>query len=160
MVLAERRIWVVVVATSLLLVGAVVSGWLVLQSGGRQGAPRSAAGPTQNAYGVHTGDEPGEATNVAAVTRLLTGLPEAFAAGRRDGLTSAAATRMTDLGKALPPGTSLSVDARSWRRTGAVASIKVRVTTPGAAAQQLLVVVILDNGDWRVSQTFTLAGPS
>jgi hypothetical protein len=67
---------------------------------------------------------------------------------------------MTDLGKALPAGTSLSVDARSWRRTGAVGSIKVRVAPPGAAAQHLRVVVILDNGDWRVSQTFTLAGPS
>jgi hypothetical protein len=159
MVSAEHRIRVIVVAAGVLLVSAVVIGGLALHSGGRQGAPKS-AGPTQNAYGVHTGDEPGEAANVAAVTRLLTGLPEAFAAGRRDGLTSAAASRTTDLGKALPAGTALSVDARSWRRTGAVGSIKVRVTTPGAAAQFLRVVVLLDNGDWRVSQTFTLAGPS
>lgn len=109
---------------------------------------------------LHTGAEPDEQPNVVAVTRLLTGLPAAFAAGRKDGLAKAAATRFADVRTALPPGSTVDVHADTWRRAGTVGTVGVTITAPRSAPQAFIVVLSQEPSGWKVVSTQAAPGPS
>jgi hypothetical protein len=132
-------------------VALLVGGGVAVALVSRHSAPTQPADPVVAV--VHTGADPGERANVAAVTRLLTGLPAAFAAGRTDGLTAAAATRFADVRAALPAGSRVAVHPETWRRSGQIGSIAVTVAAPHAAAQSFVVVLDLQPGGWKVAST-------
>jgi hypothetical protein len=123
-------------------------------------ARRSGPPPAPSQPVVHTGAEAAEQPNVAAVTRLLTGLPAAFAAGRKDGLTAAAATRFVDVRKALPPGSTVVVHPDTWRRAGAVGTVAVTITAPPSGPQAFVVVLAEEPAGWKVVSTQLAPGPT
>jgi hypothetical protein len=113
------------------------------------------ATPRSDPITVHAADEQTERSNLTAVTELLSGLPTAFAKGRTDGLTATAAARAQDLRTALPPGATVSVEPETWRRTGRVGSIMVRVLQPDERRQIPFIVVLVQEHDgWNVSTTY------
>jgi hypothetical protein len=109
----------------------------------------AAAGPPESVV-VRTSADPGEQQRLADVTKLVTGLPERFAAGDAGVLASGVREDFPDVRGALPAGTVLTVDPASWRRTGAVASVTVSARPPGATVSRFVVVVVLEDGAWRV----------
>jgi hypothetical protein len=140
----RRRLLLAVGAVAAVLAGGVTVAVL---------AGREPAAPEPAAAVVHTGAEPAEQPNVAAVTRLLTGLPAAFAAGRKDGLTAAAAAQFADVRKALPAGSTVAVHADTWRRAGTIGSVGVTVTAPRSPPQSFVVLVTQEPSGWKVSGT-------
>jgi dienelactone hydrolase len=90
-----------------LVVAVVLGGVIVFLVARHSGGAQPAAARTGPV--IHTGAEPAEQPNVTAVGTLLRGLPAAFAAGRRDGLTAAAAKNFANVRTALPPGATVAV---------------------------------------------------
>lgn len=133
-------------------VAVIVGGGVAVALVSRHSAPAAPA-PDPVVAVVHTAADPGERPNVAAVTRLLTGLPAAFAAGRTDGLTAAAVTQFGNVRAALPAGSRVAVHAATWRRAGTLGSIAVTVTTPHAAVQSFVVVLNRQPDGWKVAST-------
>jgi hypothetical protein len=141
------------------LIGGVAVA-VVLGGVGVAVAARHSGPPPEPARAVvHTGAEAAEQPNVAAVSRLLTGLPAAFAAGRRDGLTAAAAKRFADVRKALPPGSTVAVHPDTWRRAGTVGTVAVTITAPRSAPQAFIVVLSQEPAGWKVVSTQAAPGP-
>jgi hypothetical protein len=134
----------------------VVLGGVGVAVAARHSAPPSA--PAQPV--VHTGAEAAEQPNVTAVAQLLSGLPAAFAAGRKDGLTAGAATRFADVRKALPPGSTVDIHPDTWRRAGGVGTVAVTITAPRSAPQAFIVVLSQEPGGWKVVSTQVAPGPS
>lgn len=135
-------------------VAVVLGGVGVALSARHSSPPPAAPAPV-----VHTGAEAAEQPNVTAVTRLLTGLPAAFAAGRKDGLTVDAATRFADVRKALPPHSRVDVHPDTWRRAGTVGTVAVTITVPRSAPQAFVVVLSQEAGGWKVVSTQAAPGP-
>ncbi|MCI4061290.1 hypothetical protein MRQ36_01345 [Micromonospora sp. R77] len=102
---------------------------------------------------VLTTADPGEAERLTAVTRVVEGLPAQFAAADTSALAAGSRDQFGDVRKALPAGTTLAVDGASWRRTGSVASVLVTATPPGAKGTRFRLVVIQEEGAWRVLST-------
>ncbi|HTJ31854.1 MAG TPA: hypothetical protein VL738_01360 [Dactylosporangium sp.] len=94
---------------------------------------------------------------VQAVESLVSGLPEAFAAGDSGVLSSAARQRGVDVRQALPAGAKLTMDRSTWRRTGAIGSATVTMTVAGRPPVRFVVVVIREDGAWKVSGTYDVA---
>jgi hypothetical protein len=132
-------------------VAVLVGGGIAVALVSRHSAPSRPAEPVVAV--VHTGADPGERPNIAAVTRLLTGLPAAFAAGRTDGLTASAVTQFGNVRAALPAGSRVAVHADTWRRSGTLGSVAVTVTAPHATAQSFVVVLARQPDGWKVAST-------
>ncbi len=109
---------------------------------------------------LHTGTEASEQSNVDAVTKLLAGLPAAFAAGRKDGLAASAAGRFDDVRKALPPGSTVAVHPDTWRRAGTTGTVGVTITAPKSGPQTFIVVLTQEPSGWKVISTQAAASPS
>ena len=103
---------------------------------------------------VRKGCEPSEKTNVTQVTKLLEELPAELHAGRTDSLTVEA--RQLDFKKALPAGSTVLVYPDTWRRTGAVGSMTVKIKQFGLLpkSKKFTVVVFNEGGIWKVSQAY------
>jgi hypothetical protein len=141
------------------LIGGVAAAVVLGGVGVAVVARRSAPPPAPVRQVLHTGAEAAEQQNVAAVTRLLTGLPAAFAAGRRDGLTATAAEQFADVRKALPPGSTVRVHPDTWRRAGTVGTVAVTITAPRSAPQAFIVVLSQEPTGWKVVSTQAAPGP-
>jgi hypothetical protein len=146
----SRRHVLIGVAVAVVLGGVGVA----LVARGSQPSP-----PAQQRAVVHTGAEAAEQPNVAAVTRLLTGLPAAFAAGRKDGLSASAAKHFADVRKALPPGSTVEIHPDTWRRAETVGTVAVTITAPRSAPQAFIVVLSQEAAGWKVVSTQAAPGP-
>ncbi|MFI6266645.1 hypothetical protein [Micromonospora sp. NPDC051006] len=135
------------VAVVLLVAGGV--GAFVWNRG--DGAEKSAQATGEVV--VRTTADPGEAERLTAVTRVVEGLPAQFAAADTSALAAGSRDQFGDVRKALPVGTTLAVDAASWRRTGSVASVLVTATRSGGESTRFRLVVIREEGAWRVLST-------
>jgi hypothetical protein len=135
------------------LVVAVILGGVIVFVVARHS--RGGDQPTAQQTGpvIHTGAEPAERPNVTAVSTLLTGLPAAFAAGRRDGLTAAAAKNFANVRTALPPGATVAVHPETWRHAGALGSIAVTITAPKTAPASYVVVLTQEPTGWKLAST-------
>jgi hypothetical protein len=49
-------------------------------------------------------------------------------------------------------------DENSWRRSGDLASMDAVATAPGEPARSFSIVMILEDGTWRISGTYARAG--
>jgi hypothetical protein len=131
---------------------AVAAGAIVVTSG--QGHEPHAASV------IHAVGDAAEQQNVAAVSRLLTGLPAALAAGRTDALTPTAAARFRDVQAALPAGSAVSARPETWRHTGQVGSLEVTVHRPTVTQPASFVVVLMLEPDgWKVAATYPVDVP-
>lgn len=146
---SRRIIAVLAVAVPVIVVAGVA---VVLLHPWRDGGGRGVAGPPESVV-VRTSADPGEQQRLDDVTKLVTGLPERFAAGDAEVLASGVREDFPDVRGALPAGTVLTVDPATWRRTGAVASVAVSAQPPGTAASRFIVVVVFEDGVWRVLST-------
>ncbi|MEH0820476.1 MULTISPECIES: hypothetical protein [unclassified Micromonospora] len=117
----------------------------------RDGAEKSAQATGEVV--VRTTADPGEAERLTAVTKVVEGLPAQFAAANTSALAAESRDQFGDVRKALPAGTTLTVNAASWRRTGSVASVLVTATQAGGEATRFRLVVIYEEGAWRVLST-------
>jgi hypothetical protein len=133
------------------LVVAVILGGVVVFVVARHSGDQPAAAP--NGPVVHTAAEAAERPNVTAVSTLLTGLPAAFAAGRKDGLTAAAAKQFADLRTALPAGAAVAVHPETWRRAGTLGSIAVTITAPKTPAASYVAVLTQEPTGWKLAST-------
>jgi hypothetical protein len=93
-----------------------------------------------------------------AVADLIERLPKALADGDLSVLSSAARQRGTDLRQAVPAGSTLSVDRSSWQRTGVLGSASADLVINGEQPRSFIVVVVWEEGAWRVSSTYQLGG--
>jgi ABC-type sulfate transport system permease component len=130
------------------ILGGVVVFVVARHSGADQPATAAQDGPV-----VHTAAEAAEGPNLSAVSALLTGLPTAFAAGRKDGLTAAAAKQFADLRTALPPGATVAVHTDTWRRAGTLGSIAVTITAPKTPAASYVAVLTQEPTGWKLAST-------
>lgn len=85
---------------------------------------------------------------------LIRRLPAAFAAGDETTLSSSLRADGPDLAKALPAGTVVEPNRSTWHRTGAVASMAATATAPGGKASRFSVVMVFEDGMWRISGTY------
>lgn len=157
--LSRRTVLIASLVTAAVVAAAVI-GIVVLRPDDRAGPGRPESASTPRTVVVRTTADPAEADSVAAVTRLVAGLPAQFAAGDPSGLSEGARERFTDLRAALPADTALAVDASSWRRTGAVASVTVTATRPAQPPVQFSLIVIWEAGSWKVSTTVRVGAAS
>ncbi|MEN3358367.1 MAG: hypothetical protein V7637_2349 [Mycobacteriales bacterium] len=137
---------------------AVVLGGVVVAVVAHNSGPDAPAAPARAV--LHTGTDAAEQSNVDAVTKLLTGLPAAFAAGHRDGLAPSSAGKFADVRKALPPGSKVDVHPETWRRAGTTGTIGVTITVPKSPPQSFIVVLTQEASGWKVISTQAAAGPS
>ncbi|GAA4245162.1 hypothetical protein [Dactylosporangium darangshiense] len=139
--MTRTRRWILAGAAlaALVAAGAV---WWALRTSDRPPAARGAAASDDS---------------VQAVDSLVSRLPEAFAAGDSGVLSSAARERGIDLRQALPAGAKLAMDRSTWRRTGAIGSATVTMTVAGRPPVRFVVVVIREDGAWKVSGTYDVA---
>jgi len=146
----RRPSWRMVAVLAVVVPAAFVAGvaFLLLHPW-RDGAGGVVARPPES-VDVRTSADIGEQQRLADVTKLVIGLPERFAAGDVGVLASGVREEFANVRGALPAGTVLTVDPATWRRTGAVASITVSARPPGAAASRFVVVVVLEDGAWRM----------
>jgi hypothetical protein len=136
----------------LLVVALVVAGGVgafFWSRGDGADKPAQAAGEIV----VRTPADAGEVERLAAATKVVEGLPAQFAAADTSALAAESREQFGDVRKALPAGTNLAVDQESWRRTGSVASLLVTATPPGGQATRFRLVVIQEEGAWRVLST-------
>ena len=108
---------------------------------------------------LHVGTEATEQSNVDAVTKLLTGLPAAFAAGRKDGLAASSANKFDNVRNALPPGSKVDVHPETWRRAGTTGTVGVTITAPKSAPQSFIVVLTQEASGWKVISTQAASAP-
>jgi len=104
---------------------------------------------------VRRGCEPGEQQHLAEIARLLDRLPAELAEGKADSL--APGTPKTDLQKALPANAKLAGYPDTWKRTGAIASMTVKVSDRGLFPRPQKVTAIFSRTDdgWKLAQTVT-----
>ncbi|MEU2613979.1 hypothetical protein ABZ570_20700 [Micromonospora sp. NPDC007271] len=122
--------------------------------------PATAAPPAPtNAVVVRKPADPGEQARIAAVAELAERLPAAVARGDTSVWSAATRERFADLSATLPTGSTVTVDRATWRRTGAVASVEVTVAGGDQAPRRYTLVVVHEDGTWRVSGTFRLEQP-
>jgi hypothetical protein len=133
-----------------LAVAVVIGGVIVFVVARHSGADPA---PPPTGPVVHTAAEAAEQPNVTAVSTLLTGLPAAFAAGRRDGLTAAAAKNFANVRTALPPGAAVSVHPETWRHAGTLGSIAVTITAPKTPPAAYVVVLTQEPSGWKLAST-------
>jgi hypothetical protein len=107
---------------------------------------------------LQTGEQRAEQANIEAVTKLLTGLPAAFAAGRKDVLAKSATGSYGDVRKALPPGATVRVHPETWRRAGTTGTMGVTITAPKAGPQNFIVVLTQEPSGWKVISTQAASG--
>jgi hypothetical protein len=137
------------VLVSVGVAAAVVAGVAVVTL--RAGHAHKPAAPSAVHPAIGTADR----SNVLAVTKVLTGLPAAFAAGRTDVLTPTAAVRFRDVRAALPADSTVTVLPQTWRRTGRIGSLEVTVRRrPGQATTTFMVVLVHEPNGWKVSSTY------
>ncbi|MFI5915791.1 hypothetical protein [Dactylosporangium sp. NPDC051541] len=148
----SRRMIAVLAAAVVVIVAAGMAIMLLHPWRTDGGGGGAAAGPPEIVV-VRTSADPGEQQRLDDVTRLLTGLPGRFAAGDAEVLAGGVREEFPDVRGALPAGTVLIVDPATWRRTGAVASVAVSAQPPGTAASRFIVVVVFEDGAWRVLST-------
>ena len=134
-----------------LVVAVVLGGVIVFLVARHSGGAQPAAARTGPV--IHTGAEPAEQPNVTAVGTLLRGLPAAFAAGRRDGLTAAAAKNFANVRTALPPGATVAVHPDTWRHAGTLGSIAVTITAPRTPPASYVVVLTQEPTGWKLAST-------
>jgi hypothetical protein len=132
------------------LVIAVILGGVIVFVVARHSGDQPPAG---QAPVIHTGAEPAEQPDVTAVTTLLQGLPAAFAAGRRDGLTAAAAKNFANVRTALPPGARVAVHPETWRHAGTLGTIAVTITAPKTPPAAYVVVLTREATGWKLAST-------
>jgi hypothetical protein len=113
--------------------------------------------PQQSAPVAGPSSAPDQQARQDAVT-LISGLPAAFAAGDTAKLSTGLRAEGLDLTKALPAGTTVEPDENSWRRSGDLASMDAVATAPGEPARSFSIVMILEDGTWRISGTYARAG--
>jgi hypothetical protein len=151
--LPSKPVLVTAAASMIAIVGGVVA-FLIWTSGN---ADPDTDPPIPDTVVVRTTAYPGEQANLAAVTEVVRLLPEQFAKGDAGSLTEEARSRWGDVRTALPPGSTLTVQPESWRRTGLVASVQVVMHSPGRADMQFMVVFAKDQGTWKVSSTYQVS---
>lgn len=139
------------------VVAAILTGgtaWLLWPE--QQPPPPTA---TADAVIVRNPDDPGEAQRIQEVADLVEGLPAAVARGDITVWSAATRERFADVSKALPPGSTITVDRASWRRTGAIASVDVTVGGPNLTSGRYRLITVHEDGAWRVSGTMRLEQP-
>ncbi len=147
--MTRRRGWILAGATLGVLVAALAAWW----------APGAIGHPARPA-GRHAGAAPAAASvasadeSAQAVDTLIGRLPAAFASGDDTLLSSATRARGADLRQALPAGAHLAMDRSAWRRTGVVGSATATMTVAGRPPVRFVVLVIREDGAWRVSSTY------
>lgn len=125
-----------------LLLGAAV--WWVLVGRAIDGSPSAAS-----VGGVQTVNTAPSPADLAAVTTLLTDLPDS-------GLTALtpdarAVAQEQDVSEVLPAGTRVEVRPDTWADIGVVATVAVRVTRPGEPAQDYLATLTRRPDGWRLA---------
>jgi len=144
---SARRVLLSVVVAAALAVGVAA---VTLRAGHAHKPEAQSVGPAASGTA--------ERTNILAVTKVLTGLPTAFAAGRIDALTPTAAERFRNVRAALPAGSTVTVASQTWRRTGQIGSLEVTVHRPRAQAPAtFLVVLVHEPGGWKVASTYPVS---
>lgn len=106
---------------------------------------------------VRTGCEQGEQAFIEDVTQILIRLPDDLAANNTRDLTPAAKDFLKDHnpGDILPTGVKLEILQESWRRTGTVGSITVKVSGPyfWSPESKFSVIFAKDIDGWKLSNT-------
>lgn len=144
--MTRTRRWILAGATLSVLAAALAVWWAF----GALDRPVRTAARHEVAASASVSDE---STQAESVDTLIRRLPGAFASGDDTVLSSAARERGADLRRALPAGARLAVDRSTWRRTGVVGSATVTMTVTGRPPVRFVVVVIREDGVWRVSST-------
>jgi len=91
---------------------------------------------------------------------LIRALPAAFAANDESALSGSLRAEGLDLTRALPAGTVVEPDRNTWHRAGAIASMDAAATSPGGGtARQFSVVMVFEDGAWRISGTYAKVVP-
>jgi hypothetical protein len=128
---------------------AVAAVVIVLVWSGGRGAGRGAS--------VTPGLAGRDQADIAAVVRLLTGLPARAAAGDTSDLAPSLRVTPAAVRKLIPPGSVIRPDSRTWRRTGAVASITLVLRRPGRGKVEYVAVMFRERDGWKLAQTFPWA---
>jgi hypothetical protein len=149
----SRRTLVLAGVVLIVLLGAGVTVLLVPWT------DRTVRPPTAGVV-VRTTTDPGETANLQTIVRVLQALPGQLAHGDVSALSSGTAQQFADPKAALPAGATLTVDATSYRRTGAVASVTVTAAAPGTQTTRFSVVLVHENGSWKISGTYPMPGAS
>ena len=101
---------------------------------------------------------PSTAPDQQDAVALVRGLPAALAAGDQSGLSAELRAEGLDVAKALPTGTTVDLDEGSWHRGGDLAAMDAVATAPGEQPRSFSVVLVLEDGTWRISGTYAKAG--
>ncbi|MEU4623298.1 hypothetical protein AB0G04_25420 [Actinoplanes sp. NPDC023801] len=139
------RLRLVLAALAVLLLAGGGSWWFLQRD------------PEQPAPVAEQPEAPDQQAQEDAVA-LIRGLPAAFASGDVTKLSSEWKAERPDLAKALPAGSTVEPDEKSWHRSGNLASMDAVATAPGEKARSYSVVMVLEDGTWRISGTYAKAG--
>lgn len=149
MIRVSRKALIVGSAVAAVLVVGATVAWLWPD-------PNAPDEALPDAVVVRSLDDPGEAEHAEAVAAVVRDLPRQFAAGDTSALSAQAREEFGDVTDALPAEATLEVDTSTWRRTGSVASVVATLTAPGEPTETYLVVVVYEDGAWRVSSTMAV----
>jgi hypothetical protein len=154
MIWIRRRrtvVWLCLAIVAAVAAAATVGWWLwnpATDSPTAQDTGAAGASPT-----------PDESAQARAAEALIQRLPKALADGDDGVLSSAARERGLAVRQALPPDAVLTFDPATWRRTGALGSATVTLTAPGQQPLRFVVVMIREDDDWKVSNTYEIGNP-
>jgi hypothetical protein len=149
-----KKVLLIIGVSVVVLVGGGIS-YLHIKSAQDKPKPLIACAEQESTsvFMVRKGCEPSEKTNLDEVATLLERLPAEFAAN--DSTSLVAEADAGALQKALPAKSKIMAYLDSWRRTGSIASMDIKVTKTGIipSSQKFKVVFSHTENGWKLLQT-------
>lgn len=148
--MASRKRVLVAVAVAVAVIGLGVGGVIALVVQGRGSA--GAAGPGVPPSPASVAASVADAHQVADALRKLPDDPQALVASGALGQVAGRARQ------AIPPGTTVTPDAKSWAPDGVGGgTMLVTITVPGHAPVTYDAVMVSEGGLWKVLATIPVA---